>query len=65
MAVNYTKYNLILDPEDADEKSLIDFLVSRHGNKTKNSYSTLLKNALKIYMEIEEGKLKLMEIDKK
>jgi hypothetical protein len=59
--VKYTKYNLILDPEDDEDKVLIDFMVSRHKNKVKNSYSTILKNALKIYKEIEEGKLKTIE----
>ena len=60
----YTKYNLILDPTDDEDKLLIDFLVGRHGNKIKNSYSTLLKNALKIYKEIEEGKLKIIRNEK-
>lgn len=60
----YTKYNLILDPEDDEDKCLIDFLISRHGNKMKNSYSAILKNALKIYKDIEEGTLKIVKDEK-
>jgi len=50
----YRKYNLVLDPLDIEDKELIDFIENLHGNKIKNSYSAILKKALKEM----EGKLK-------
>ena len=50
----YTQYNLLLDPTDDEEMELIEFLKSKRGNKTKNSYSSILKRALRLLMEGEE-----------
>ena len=48
---DYKKYGLLLDPKDKDDKLLIEFLEEHKGNKHKNSYSTILRKALELYME--------------
>ena len=47
MGKNYKKYNLLLDPNDKEEAALIKWLENKHGNKQKNSYSTILKEAVR------------------
>jgi uncharacterized protein YkwD len=48
----YKKYNLLLDPADKDEAALIKWLESKHGKKMmKNSYSAILKEAVRKMME--------------
>ena len=51
MKDNYKKYNLLLDKNDPDEKLLIDYLESKHTSKHKNSYSEILRQALKLLVE--------------
>jgi len=48
--VKYKKYGLLLDPNDKDDKKLIEWLEKRKGNKHKDSYSTLLRKALEEYI---------------
>jgi hypothetical protein len=47
----YVKFNLNLDPDDEKEAKLIQFLKDKKGNKTKNSYSAILKLALEELMK--------------
>ena len=53
MPNSYKKYNLLLDPDDKEEAGLIEFLNKLKGNKHKNSYSSILKKALKLLKEQE------------
>ncbi len=48
----YKQYNLLLDPEDEEEAELIKWLESKHGDKHKNSYSTILKEAVGIVKDM-------------
>lgn len=50
----YKQYNLLLDPDDQEEAELIKFLDQLKGNKHKNSYSAILKRALKLLKKSEE-----------
>lgn len=52
----YKQYNLLLDEKDEEELELVKFLESLKGNKMKNSYSAILKKALKVYMKIKNEK---------
>jgi len=54
----YEQYNLLLDKADEEEAELIQFLEDKHGKKRKNSYSAILKDALKLYKTMEEAKIK-------
>lgn len=49
MSKEYKKYNLLLDPNDKEESELIKWLEKQHGDKHKNSYSAILKEALNEY----------------
>lgn len=52
-SIKYKKYGLLLDPNDSDDKKLIQFLEDKHGQKRKDSYSAILRKALKLLMEQE------------
>ena len=47
----YKQYILVLDPADADEKKLIDYLEKNHTKKRKNSYSAILMSALNLLVK--------------
>ena len=49
----YKQYILLLDPNDKDEAKLINYLTSKHTRKHKDSYSTLLRVAVKKMMDEE------------
>lgn len=53
MSKEYKKYNLLLDPNDKEEAELIKWIEDKHGNKHKNSYSAIIKEAVKKLMENE------------
>lgn len=46
--IKYKKYNLLLDPKDKEDAEIIELLDEIHDNKRKNSYSAIIKNALKL-----------------
>ena len=50
----YNKYCLLLDPKDKEDQELIKYLKDRQTNKRKNSYSAILRSALKLLMEKEK-----------
>ena len=56
----YKQYNMLLDPDDQEEKELIAFLSNKHGKKNKDSYSAILKTALKLYKAVQDGSLKVI-----
>lgn len=53
MAIKYKKYNLNLDPSDSEDKILIKYLEDNQNSKRKNSYSAILRKALKILIKQE------------
>ena len=51
MKDNYRKFGLLLDPADEEDAVLIKYLDDHQGNKHKNSYSTILRKALELYVK--------------
>lgn len=49
----YKQYILILDPNDKDDMELIDYIELKHDKKRKNSYSAILRSALKLKKDEE------------
>ena len=50
----YKQFIVLLDPTDLDEKKLIEFLEKKHTKKHKGSYSSILKNGLKLLMAADK-----------
>jgi len=61
----YTQYNLLLDPGDAREQKMIEYLKSKKGNKINNSYSAILKRALDLLMKQDEVGLEALGTEHK
>ncbi len=51
----YKQYNLLLDPSDTEEAVLIEWLEDKRGNKHKNSYGALIKEALRLYIKTQKS----------
>ena len=46
----YKQFIMLLDPADNEEKAMIEFIEQKHTKKHKDSYSSILKAAVKALM---------------